>query len=136
MSDVNEKSKGARFNKGKPRLGLIAPEGTIQEGRGMTLGEMKYGTHNWRKGITILEYCDSALRHIHKFLDGQDIDPESEEYGYPVHHLGLAKCNLGMALQTLRDLPDMDDRFKGVDLSGEWQESSPGSGLLVRYKKE
>jgi len=35
-------------------------------------GAQKYGEWNWSKGIPINRYLDSALRHIFKFMDGQN----------------------------------------------------------------
>lgn len=98
---------GKKYDSEKPMMALLSPRGIEAEAQGMTYGSKKYGNHNWRNGIQVTRYISAALRHIFAFIRGEDIDPESG-----VAHLGLAKCNLGMALQTLEDHPHLDDRFK------------------------
>lgn len=98
-------SGGLKFDEEKPMMSLLSPKGIVEEARGMSYGHSKYGMHNWRKGIAVSRYLSAALRHIWQHIAGETIDPESK-----VMHLGLAKCNLGMAIQTLEDYPDYDDR--------------------------
>lgn len=98
-------SGGIKHDGEKPMIALLSPKGVTEEAKGMTYGKSKYGMHNWRKGIEVSRYLSAALRHIFQHLAGETIDEESG-----VMHLGLAKCNLGMAIQTLEDYPDLDDR--------------------------
>lgn len=100
-------SSGTKHDSEKPMMALLSIRGLEEEARGMTYGAKKYSAHNWRKGITISRYISAALRHIFAFMGGETTDPESG-----VSHLGHAKCNLGMAIQTLEDHPELDDRFK------------------------
>jgi len=53
-------------------------------------GAEKYGCHNWRKGIPLMRYIDSAIRHIFKWcLFWNDED-----------HLAAAIWNLCCVLET------------------------------------
>jgi len=82
-----------RYNKGKPRLGLIPPQ--IIEGLGYVLafGAEKYDENNWKKGLTDEECLSSCLRHIMHFQKGENYDKESN-----IHHLAHAACNLAFML--------------------------------------
>mgnify|MGYP003392956025 CR=1 FL=1 len=100
-------NKDAIGDMNKPRLSLIPKEALWALGKALTYGEMHYGTHNWRNGLKISYLIDGALRHIHQFNDGEDIDEKSKN-----KHLGNAMANLAMAIQLLEDRPDLDDRFK------------------------
>jgi hypothetical protein len=82
-----------RYNKGKPRLGLIPPQ--IIEGLGYVLafGAEKYDENNWKKGLTDEECLSSCLRHITKFQRGEMYDDESG-----IHHLAHAACNLAFMM--------------------------------------
>ena len=45
-------------------------------------GANKYGENNWRKGIPIKSYIDSAIRHYLKWKDGQDDEPHEIAAGW------------------------------------------------------
>ena len=62
-------------------------------------GMRKYGFRNWEKGIPVSSFMDSALRHILKYLAGED----SED------HLSAAAFNILGALQMEEEHPDMCD---------------------------
>lgn len=91
----------------KPRLSLIPKSALWALGGALTHGEVRYGTNNWRNGIPITYLCDSAIRHILQFLDGEDIDLQSNN-----PHLGNALANLSMTIEILQTKPEMDDRWK------------------------
>jgi hypothetical protein len=41
-------------------------------------GYLKYGLYNWRAvGVSVMEYVSAARRHLGKFVNGQDFDPET-----------------------------------------------------------
>jgi hypothetical protein len=45
---------------------------------GMTEGARKYGRHNWRAAEARASvYFDATLRHLYKWYEGEDIDPDS-----------------------------------------------------------
>lgn len=99
--------KDAIGDPNKPRLSLIPIEALWALGGALTYGEKHYGSHNWRAGIKISILLDAALRHINEFADGEDIDQKSQN-----HHLGNAMANLAMAISTLANKPEFDDRYK------------------------
>jgi hypothetical protein len=53
-------------------------------------GAVKYGDDNWRKGIPLRRFADSALRHLCKFLRGDRDEP----------HLIAAVWNLACLYET------------------------------------
>lgn len=56
--------------KGKGRFDLIPPHGLIRLARHYENGALKYTDDNWRKGLPQKRYCDSAMRHMVKYLGG------------------------------------------------------------------
>lgn len=56
-------------------------------------GATKYGRHNWRKsgGVVASTYFAAALRHILRYWEGEDIDPDS---GLP--HIVKAMASLAV----------------------------------------
>ena len=102
-----KKGQGKKNDSAKPMMSLVSPAGMREEALGMTYGASKYGIYNWRKGLVTSRYLSACLRHIWAHIGGETIDKESG-----VMHLGLAKCNLGMAIQTIEDYPELDDRYK------------------------
>lgn len=62
-------------------------------------GAKKYGDNNWRKGIPVKVFLDSALRHYIKFLRGDKDEPHDR-----------AVCwNLMCAIWTAKHKPELDD---------------------------
>ena len=62
-------------------------------------GALKYGEHNWEKGIPVSRYIDSAVRHLMKDLAG-----ETDE-----DHAAAFVWNCMCAAWTMENLPAMDD---------------------------
>ena len=62
-------------------------------------GALKYGEHNWEKGIPVSRYIDSATRHLMKDLAG-----ETDE-----DHAAAFIWNCMCAAWTMEHLPVMDD---------------------------
>ena len=62
-------------------------------------GALKYGEHNWEKGIPVSRYIDSAVRHLMKDLAG-----ETDE-----DHAAAFVWNCMCAAWTMEHLPEIDD---------------------------
>lgn len=90
----------------KPDLSLIPPAALLYEAQGMMDGGDKYGPYNWRTNpVRARIYIAAAMRHIGQYLDGEEFDPVSG-----VHHLGHARCCLGI-LCDAREVGNLvDDR--------------------------
>lgn len=102
---------GVKFDADKPSMSSIPREAMWEMGQAFGYGAKKYGDGNFRKGMKVSRQLAAAVRHIYQHLDGQDLDPESG-----VTHLGHALASIAMACYTLRNCPEMDDRFEGDKL--------------------
>lgn len=71
-------------------------------------GAKKYAAHNWRRGYDWSLSYAAAMRHLTRFWNGEDIDPEM---GLP--HVTCATFHLFALAQFMADFPEFDDRFKG-----------------------
>lgn len=76
--DMPENPK-AIYGRAKPSLGLFPSAALIECAGVFQSGADKYGLANWRKDpVESMTYVHAALRHIFKWVDGQDYDEESE----------------------------------------------------------
>ena len=98
---------GRKYDQGKSELGLIPRYSIEQVGLVLAYGREKYGEHNWRKGLLVQRNINAALRHIYAANEREDIDSDS---GLP--HLAHALCCIMFALDTIKTLPQFDDRFQ------------------------
>lgn len=78
------------MQEGKGRCDLLPPLAILRLARHFEMGAKKYGDRNWEKGIPINSFIDSAIRHIMKYMAGQ----EEED------HLVAAAWNLMCAMET------------------------------------
>lgn len=62
-------------------------------------GCQKYGENNWKKGIPVKFYIDSAIRHALKWNAGWDDE----------HHDRAILWNIVCAIWTCTELPEMND---------------------------
>lgn len=68
-------------------------------------GALKYGEHNWEKGIPISRYIDSAVRHLMK-----DCACETDE-----DHAAAFVWNCMCAAWTRKHKPELDDYTQKCD---------------------
>jgi hypothetical protein len=113
-----KETKGVKHDSDKPTLAYIPKAGIWAEGKAFAFGAKKYDSWNYKNGLDVIRTCSAAIRHIFQFLDGQDKDicdetceTECAKHSQ-VHHLGCAKANLSMALDTLENHPEFDTRHK------------------------
>jgi hypothetical protein len=70
-------------------------------------GMLKYGRTNWRvAGVRASIYIDACLRHLTKWFEGQEIDPDSG-----VHHFGHALACLAILVDAQAAGKLNDDRL-------------------------
>lgn len=86
-----------RFNEGKVDYSLIPVDALEAECRVWMLGEKKYGRDNWHKlwgEDTTRVVMASLLRHAFAILNGEEIDPETQQ-----HHAAHIRCNAAMLIR-------------------------------------
>ena len=84
---------------GKGRFDLVPWAAIMEIAKHCENGAIKYGEHNVDKGIPTHSLCDSAARHLAKYLDGWDDEP----------HLVAAAWNLLFAIQMEIKHPELVD---------------------------
>ena len=84
---------------GKGRMDLLPWAAIMEVAKHCEKGAVKYGEHNVDKGLPTHSFCDSAARHLAKYLDGWDDEP----------HLLAATWNLLWAIQMVLKHPEMVD---------------------------
>jgi len=102
MSDT----KGDRFNEGKLRWSLVDFKSIEPMVRVLEFGAKKYSDHNWKEGLKTTEICESLMRHLTAYLNGENNDPESG-----ISHIGHIQCNAMFLAFMMRLKPSMDDRI-------------------------
>ncbi|MBQ3021932.1 MAG: hypothetical protein IJD91_01215 [Clostridia bacterium] len=73
-------------------------------------GAKKYGENNWRKGIPVRCYIDSAIRHYLKWLRGDVDEPHDRAFGW----------NILCAIWTCKNMPELNDYKKEGAQSAEY----------------
>ena len=84
---------------GKGRFDLMPWAALMEVSKHCEAGAVKYGEHNVDKGIPTHSLCDSAARHLAKYLDGWTDEP----------HLIAAAWNLLWAIQMEVKHPEVVD---------------------------
>lgn len=75
------------------------PTLTLEVSKHFEEGAKKYGDNNWRKGIPVRCYIDSAVRHYLKFLRGDADEPHDRAFCW----------NLMCAIWTCKHKPELND---------------------------
>lgn len=97
---------GDRFNTGKLKWSLVSWKALAPMVQVLEFGAKKYDDWNWTKGLKYTEVCESLLRHVHSFMEGEDDDPESK-----LTHVGHILCNAMFLSYMFLFKKDMDDRY-------------------------
>ena len=105
---MEEQKTGARFNEGKAKWGLVPQSALLPMVEVLEFGAKKYAPNNWKKGLSIVEICESMKRHLDDFMENIDKDTDRG-----LSHIGHIQCNAMFLSWMMKNRPDMDDRFKG-----------------------
>jgi len=101
-----ERSKvGIRFDEGKPRFDLIPAYSIFEIAKVFTIGEAKYCARNWEKGMPWGKVVGAILRHVFRWMGGEDLDPESG-----LHHMAHAAWGCMVLIQYSKTHKQLDDR--------------------------
>lgn len=73
-------------------------------------GAQKYAAHNWRQGYEWSKSYAAAMRHMTRFWEGEDIDPEMQ-----VPHVICAAFHMFALATYLVEHPEFDDRFSTTE---------------------
>ena len=105
MSTQHTPPRADRHNAGKLQWSLVDYAALQPMVEVLEAGARKYSADNWRKGLPTTEVCESLLRHLYAYLEGQDDDPET---GLP--HVGHILCNAMFLSHMHLERPDCDTR--------------------------
>jgi hypothetical protein len=101
-------TKAATYDDGKPPLARLPWAGIKEVAHVQAYGFEKYKDFdNYRKGMEVSRNLSCALRHIAEYMEGTDLDTESQ-----CNHLAHAACRLLFVLQNIHDNTAIDDRPK------------------------
>lgn len=84
------------MHEGKGRMDLLPWAAIMEVSKHCEAGAKKYGEHNVDRGIPTSSLCDSAARHLAKYLDGWEDE----------NHLVAAAWNLLWALEMVQNHPE------------------------------
>lgn len=101
--------KALHYSSGKSGVDQLPPDILLELGEIYAYGEKKYARNNWLNGNDWHEFIGSALRHIYRWMDGEDIDPESN-----LPHLAHAAWNIMTLRYYQRHDLGNDDRISTI----------------------
>lgn len=84
---------GVKFDAGKPRYDLLPPELLDAVATILKYGADKYADRNWELGLDWGRVYAAGQRHLWKWWNGQENDPESD-----CPHLWHAACNIAFLI--------------------------------------
>ena len=96
---------GLRYNSGKMRWSLLSIPALMELIKVLEFGAKKYDSWNWSKGMSWTETYDCLLRHMQKWMAGEDRDDETG-----LSHLAHAMCNAMFLLHFIVTGTGKDDR--------------------------
>ena len=84
---------------GKGNFAVLPASAILRLTKLYEMGMRKYGARNYLKGIPVTSFIDSALRHLFKYLAGEDDED----------HLSSAVFNILGIMEMEENHPDMCD---------------------------
>lgn len=113
----------------KPPLSTIPCPVLFEIGAGMLEGACKYRRHNYRvAGVRTSIYYDAAMRHLMRFWEGEDIDPDS---GLP--HISKAIASLIVLRDSQMIGNVVDDRPPASNPNWFEEAEQRAKDLLARF---
>jgi hypothetical protein len=108
---------------GKGRYDLLPMFALFRLARVFEKGAIKYDADNWRKGIPLRRYLDSALRHICKFAEGHRDEDHAAQALWNIACLIETEhmIQTGQLPQSLNDLPDWSGHSEPEIIGSEAQ---------------
>ena len=95
-----------RIGSRKAPMWYVPPRVLAEVGLAMMEGALKYGPYNWRTaGVRMSVYIDAQHRHMDAFLEGQDLDPDSQ-----LSHITKAIAGLIVLRDSMIEGNAVDDR--------------------------
>ena len=88
MNGQFKDEKALRYNEGKLEWSLVHFKSLEPMIKVLMYGTKKYSRDNWKKGLDRTQILESMMRHLVALMDGELIDPESNEL-----HIGHIMCN-------------------------------------------
>lgn len=107
MITGKQTGSAVKHDQDKLPMNLLSREALEQTAAVLKFGAQKYAEHNWRKGFLWSRPLAAAMRHLHAFNDGEDVDPESG-----LSHLAHAMCCVMFLLEFEKTHKELDDRYK------------------------
>ena len=98
---------GSKFDGGKSRIDLIAPEMIVGTADILAFGAGKYGERNWEAGMSWSRPFAALMRHMWAWWAGEALDPETGK-----SHLFHASCCLMFLIAFEARAVGKDDRAK------------------------
>jgi hypothetical protein len=108
---MNIRASGAKkTDTGKRRFHLLPVQPLYDAIDVLEFGAARYGDFNWQKGFEYTGIYNAAQRHLHAWLDGEDLADDSK-----LPHLAHAMVNLMFLLVFRYTHPELDNRFNKHD---------------------
>lgn len=104
--------------KGKGRFDLLPMYAMFLIAKHYEAGAVRYGDENWRKGIPLRRYFNSAMRHMAKGMLGMTDEPHFVAACWNLMCLIETKfmIDTGILPKELDDLPKLPDMLAKLDL--------------------
>lgn len=105
VRDAMKEERGLRHDAGKPEIHQVPSSLIIAVAEVLKYGESKYAKGNWKKGMDWVKPYDCLMRHMFKWLAGEEKDEESG-----LSHLYHAAANIAMLIEYKDTCPELDNR--------------------------
>lgn len=102
---IHDSPEATKYDNNKLRYDLIPSTPLEELAKVYTIGSIKYGDNNWRKGMMWSRIIGSMLRHLYAWIKGETYDKEDGQ-----HHLAAVAWAAFTLIQYEKDNIGKDDR--------------------------